>query len=83
MHRFILLLMLGMMLLLGGCTTPNAATSTLQKHGFTDISTRGYDMFACSDSDVSATKFTATNSAGMRVNGVVCCGILKRCTVRF
>lgn len=29
------------------------------------------------------TGFVATNPQGMRVEGVVCCGWLKSCTVRF
>lgn len=29
------------------------------------------------------TGFVAKNPAGKRVEGVVCCGVLKACTVRF
>jgi hypothetical protein len=52
-------------------------------NGFTDINIRGHGWFACSDSDQVARAFTATNSRGHRVDGAVCCGVLKACTVRF
>ncbi len=64
--------------------TDEAATGrTLKAHGFSNIETTGYAL-GCSDSDTFATGFVATNSAGQRVSGTVCCGVLvKGCTVRF
>lgn len=38
---------------------------------------------SCSNSDTYSTGFAATNPAGQPVSGVVCCGVLKSCTVRF
>ena len=66
-----------------GCTNESASKRTLVNQGFTDISVGGYAPFACSDSDTFQTRFVATNPAGKRVKGVVCCGWLKSCTVRF
>jgi hypothetical protein len=66
-----------------GCTDENATRRTLQDSGFTEIQTGGYAWFACSEDDAFHTAFTATNSAGKPVSGVVCCGWLKSCTVRF
>ena len=69
--------------LLIACSSPDAATETLQKSGYTDIVTDGWTPFACSEDDTFTTAFTATNPAGQKVEGVVCCGLLKSCTVRF
>jgi hypothetical protein len=70
-------------LLLTACTDDPATIRTLQSSGFSNITTTGYAAFECSDSDTFATGFIATNPAGKRVSGVVCCGLLKGCTVRF
>jgi hypothetical protein len=45
----------------------------------------GSALFSCSDSDtiLQSEGFEATNMAGERVTGTVCCGWLKGCTVRF
>ncbi|WNM70147.1 hypothetical protein [Myxococcus phage Mx1] len=66
-----------------GCTNPDRTRETLHRAGFTNVQTRGYDVWSCSDDDAYATKFTATNPAGQTVSGTVCCGILKNCTIRF
>lgn len=67
-----------------GCSNESSTRSTLQNHGFTNIKTTGWGgPFSCSDSDTFNTGFEATNSQGQRVSGVVCCGWLKNCTVRF
>lgn len=65
------------------CTDESASTRTLKDSGFTDIRLTGYSYFACSDDDTFHTGFTAKNSQGREVSGVVCCGWLKSCTVRF
>lgn len=65
------------------CTAPDATKETLRKSGYKDIQTGGYNVFACGRDDNFATEFTATNPAGERVSGVVCCGLWKNCTVRF
>jgi hypothetical protein len=65
------------------CTDENATRETLRKSGYTKIQTTGYSFFECGEGDTFHTGFTATNPAGERVSGTVCCGILKGCTVRF
>lgn len=69
--------------LLVACTDEDNTVRTLEAHGFTEIRTTGYAPFACSKSDDFSTGFLATNPAGKRVEGTVCCGLLKGCTVRF
>ncbi len=65
------------------CTSPDRAHETLEKAGFTEITTLGYDYFACSEDDNFRTKFRAKNPQGVMVEGTVCCGLLKSCTIRF
>ncbi len=69
---------------LSACTDDASTVRTLQAHGFTSISTTGFDAFECGQGDAYSTGFTATNPAGQRVSGTVCCGLWsKGCTVRF
>lgn len=76
-HTFLALLALG-------CEPSNdQALRTLRAHGFADIELTGYSYWSCSDSDSFNTGFRATNAKGIPVSGVVCCGWLKACTVRF
>lgn len=71
-------------IILAACTNSEDARRALTSAGYTNISTGGYDWFACGGDDTYATKFTATNPAGNRVNGVVCSGLLfKSATIRF
>lgn len=69
--------------LLSACTAEADTVRTLKASGYSNISTTGFEMFACGEHDNFSTGFTATNPAGQRVSGVVCCGLLKSCTVRF
>lgn len=66
-----------------GCTDEDGAYNLLMKEGYSDIHITGYEYFACSDSDKYRTGFTATNMKGNKVSGVVCCGYLKACTIRY
>lgn len=66
-----------------GCTDEAATTMTLHKAGFTHIRTTGHKWFACGEHDSYSTGFVATNPQGVVVDGVVCCGFAKSCTVRF
>lgn len=66
-----------------GCTDEEATRKALDSQGFTSVQIGGYAPYSCSDSDVTATKFTANNPQGKHVEGVVCCGRLKACTVRW
>jgi hypothetical protein len=70
-------------LFLVGCTAPDRAQATLKKSGYTDITIGGHDYFSCSRDDYSSTHFKAKNPVGQSVEGTVCCGLMKSCTVRF
>lgn len=67
---------------LAACSASDASTRALQMHGFTDIETTGWSPLSCGN-DAFSTGFRATNPQGQRVEGAVCCGLLKNCTVRF
>lgn len=65
------------------CTDEAGARRALDANGFSSVTLSGFDWWSCSKGDTYATKFEATNSVGKRVSGVVCCGVMKACTVRF
>lgn len=65
------------------CTDEDATRSTLRAYGFTKIKTTGYALWGCSKEDEFNTGFRAVNPQGATVEGVVCCGWFKNCTVRF
>ena len=70
-------------LLCVGCTDEKNSREALESMGFTDIELTGYEFWSCAKSDDFHTGFVAKNAQGRRVTGVVCCGIMKDCTVRF
>lgn len=72
-----------LVLFLSACTAPEWTEEALRKQGFTDITVRGYDFFACGEDDAFATAFVARNTNGDYVDGTVCCGLFKSCTVRW
>jgi len=80
MKRYILL---AAALSLLACTAPDMSTETLHKAGFTQITTGGYAFFTCGDDYTFSTKFSAKNPNKEWVDGAVCCGILKGCTIKF
>lgn len=65
------------------CTNESSSRHALQSQGFDNIEFHGYSWFACGEDDSFATKFSATNPKGQHVEGTVCCGLMKNCTVRF
>lgn len=71
------------LLFLNGCTDDGRSTQVLFDSGYSDITITGYQWYGCGDGDTYTTGFRAKNPAGRMVSGVVCCGILKSCTVRF
>jgi len=71
------------LILVLGCTDEQRSRDTLVKSGFTDITVGGYDNWACGKDDSYATHFKAKNPQGQMVEGTVCCGTYKSCTVRF
>jgi hypothetical protein len=67
-----------------GCATSSEdAKRTVYKAGFTNVKTSGVSPFSCSEDDMYGRKFTATNANGQVVEGVVCCGLFKNCTIRY
>lgn len=58
------------------------ATTLLRKHGYSVERLGGYAMLACGD-DLFVREFTARARGGERVEGYVCCGVLKACTLRW
>lgn len=65
------------------CTSEDSSKDVLERAGYRDVEVGGYGWFACSTDDKYATKFRAKNPQGQVVEGVVCCGLWKSCTVRF
>ena len=78
-------LLLGLLLLLmaAGCTDVDRTVHTLLSSGYQNIQITGYEPWGCGQGDSYSTGFIATNPTGQRVTGVVCCGLIKSCTVRF
>jgi len=78
------LLLLTAAVTLINCTSPADTHKALEAYGFTNINPGGYAGFSCGQDDFYKTKFTATNTIGVQVSGVVCSGLIfKESTVRF
>jgi hypothetical protein len=61
------------------------AISAIEANGFSHVLLGGAAVLACAEGE-SSRRFEATNPAGARVEGAVCCGITgagKGCTLRF
>lgn len=69
--------------LLAACSSHNDAKRALTAAGYTEIQTHGHSFFGCSKEDTFATKFTAKNPKGEKIEGVVCSSWLKGATIRF
>lgn len=83
-RSLIVMMMIGLAgILLSGCTDEERSRETLQKSGYSNIHVGGFDGWSCSKDDHYSTHFKATNPAGQMVEGTVCCGMFKSCTVRF
>ena len=54
----------------------------LDSSGFQNPTLGGANRLACGDGETSR-RFTATNPLGKRVEGTVCCGSTKGCTIRW
>ena len=59
------------------------ALKALNGHGFKNANIWSRSFFSCGKDDLYGFSFSATNPANDTVNGVVCCGMWKGCTVRF
>ena len=66
-----------------GCTDKKGAIEILEAEGYSDIVTTGYNHFSCSEKDQYKTGFRAKTINGATVEGTVCCGLYKDCTVRI
>lgn len=64
-----------------GCPSQDQAVEVLRSEGYTEIETHSSPALAC-EREIFRTGFTARHASGKRVEGVVCCGALKACTVR-
>jgi len=74
----------GAVALLSGCAAdPEHARRALEAQGLRDIQLGRYPWFQCGDSDSFNMAFTARSADGKPVEGAVCCGWLKSCTVRI
>lgn len=68
--------------LLAGCTNPNAKI-TLENQGYKNVKLTGYQFMKCSDDDITHTGFQATSPSGVVVTGTVCEGVFKGKTIRL
>jgi hypothetical protein len=74
----------GIVFLVRGGEDLERVTNALSSAGFTEVQLLGRaSPWSCSEDDVYRTKFKAQNPVGAEVEGVVCCGLAKGCTVRF
>jgi hypothetical protein len=72
------------LLTLAACTDSKGATDALLDAGYSNVTIKGHDFFACGQDDAVATSFTATGPTGRPVRGTVCSGILvKDQTIRL
>jgi hypothetical protein len=70
-------------LAVASCSDPETAKRAVEDMGMSNVETQGYAFFGCGKDDEFHTSFTAINSSGRRVSGVVCSGYLKGATVRI
>ena len=66
-----------------GMSDRETTKSVLKNQGFTDIAIKGWTFFGCGRGDFYRTKFYAHSSTDSPTKGVVCCGLLKGCTIRY
>ena len=70
-------------ILLSSCSGASTSEILLEEQGYTNVEITGFNLFACSEDDLYRYNFTATNSNGKQVKGVVCSAPLKGSTIRF
>lgn len=70
---------------LSGCEDgPARGLNAIESQGFSDVTLGDYAWLGCGrEDDLVRKHFTAKNVRGQRVEGLVCCGLGKGCTVRF
>lgn len=80
------LILLGIIILIGlggGCTQPNKARDTLEAQGYTDIEITRWRPFMAGEGDTFSTGFIATSPGGKEVTGAVTSGLFKGKTIRL
>ena len=77
------ILFLAVVLLVACDANPDEALRALEAQGMTQVTLGGYPFYVCGEGDDFNSSFTARGVNGQRVEGAVCCGALKGCTVRF
>lgn len=87
-NKFVFIMFASIALVVSGCAGNSDAISTMQRAGFKDVSVTdssyvGVTWHGCSDTDNAAFDIAATNPAGDRTTATVCCGTLKKCTIRY
>jgi hypothetical protein len=69
---------------LAGCGVDHVkAKRILESQGLSEVVIGGYPWWGCGKEDTYASTFTAKDSRGQNVSGVVCGGVFKGYTVRF
>ncbi len=71
---------------MNGCSNNDNPCHVASVYGFTNCQVTDESWAShnhgCSDDDNKAYEITATNVRGANVNLVVCCGVMKACTLR-
>ena len=68
----------------GGCNVSQSDLNrTATPYGFTEAKVHDYAWFSCGEDYSFSSNFTAKNGKGEPVSGIICCGILKSCTLKF
>lgn len=68
---------------MGFGTTQNQTVKAAEAAGMVNVIPGNIDLFACGEEDLPGRKFVATNPVGKQISGIVCCGAMKACTVRY
>ncbi len=79
---FLVLAFFGIWIFISWSPDTEGARQRLEEDGYTEIQITGADPLKCGKHDLRGTTFRAKNLAGNTVSGVVCCGVLKGCTIR-
>jgi len=67
----------------GGLGVKDRAATAVETAGYSDVELGDYQWFSCSSGDWAGWSFTALDRDEHTINGYVCCGLLKACTVRY
>lgn len=81
----VILFIVAMTFLLPVCcgVSDHDAARAFEAAGLENAKVGGYAFLSCSEDDSYKSHFTATNAKGAQVEGVICCGVMKSCTLRY